>query len=204
MDLERRMQDVLEWCDVHVERIVGRRIPPEHQGEMTMVFDYLDKLQKELGTADTDLFKGTNFTHKPYVQTEGVIIAGDNVTLKSFANLRGPVLLGDDVEVGAEIKRSVLQNGAAAGHQGSYIGDSLLGYGVNVGAGTQIANLRFDGKEVPLRDSGGSHLAYMGRKMGAVVGDDVKFGVNSVVAPGTVIPNNSWWIGAKPYISRGD
>ena len=75
----------------------------------------------------------------------------------------------------------------------NYVGDSILGKGVNLGAGTKLSNLRNDGGEVNLRFEGekvGSGL----RKFGAILGENSQLGCNSVTNPGTVLgPNSTVW-----------
>ena len=91
-----------------------------------------------------------------------------------------------------EIKHSVLLPGAKAPHF-NYVGDSILGAGVNLGAGTKLSNLRNDGKEVHVRLNGqrsGSGL----RKFGAILGEGCALGCNSVTNPGVVLGcNNTVW-----------
>jgi len=78
---------------------------------------------------------------------------------------------------------------AKAGHF-AYLGDSILGNRVNLGAGTKMANLRFTGGEVPIRTPDGTISSGL-RKLGAVLGDDVQTGCNSVTNPGTLIGKGS-------------
>ena len=91
-----------------------------------------------------------------------------------------------------EVKHSVLLPGSKAPHF-NYVGDSTLGKGANLGAGTKLSNLRNDGGEVYLRFEGqrvGSGL----RKFGAVLGEHSQLGCNSVTNPGTVLgPNSTVW-----------
>ena len=84
-----------------------------------------------------------------------------------------------------EVKHSILLPQAKAPHF-NYVGDSILGANVNLGAGTKLSNLRNDGGEVHLRINGqrlGSGL----RKFGAILGEDCALGCNSVTNPGVVL-----------------
>ena len=69
----------------------------------------------------------------------------------------------------------------------NYVGDSVLGRKVNLGAGTVLSNFRHDGKEIRLRLPGGGTLGTGRRKFGAVLGDRVLTGCNSVLHPGCVV-----------------
>ena len=88
-----------------------------------------------------------------------------------------------------EIKHSVLLPGAKAPHF-NYVGDSVLGSGVNLGAGTKLSNLRNDGGEVHLRHAGNRIPSGL-RKFGAVLGEGTATGCNSVTNPGVVLGCNS-------------
>jgi bifunctional N-acetylglucosamine-1-phosphate-uridyltransferase/glucosamine-1-phosphate-acetyltransferase GlmU-like protein len=116
-----------------------------------------------------------------FVQGPCLIMAGAEVG--HAALLRGGVVLGPGAKVGhaSEVKRSLLLPHAKAPHF-NYVGDSVLGSDVNLGAGVKLANLRL----IPgaIRVAG---TATGLRKLGAILGDRVSIGCNSVLAPGTVI-----------------
>jgi NDP-sugar pyrophosphorylase family protein len=84
-----------------------------------------------------------------------------------------------------EVKHSIFFNGAKAGHF-AYLGDSILGNAVNLGAGTKLANLRFTGGEVPVRTPNGTMATGL-KKLGAIMADEVQTGCNSVTNPGTLL-----------------
>ena len=95
--------------------------------------------------------------------------------------------IGDGCVVGAstEVKRSILLDGARAPHL-NYVGDSILGAGVNLGAGTILSNFRHDGREIRI-PRGGERLGTGRHKLGAVLGDGVLTGCNCVLHPGTIV-----------------
>lgn len=123
----------------------------------------------------------------PGATIEGPVRIGRDCTIRPGAYLRGGVWLGDGCVVGAnvEIKRSILLDGAHAPHL-NYVGDSILGRGANLGAGAVLSNFRHDGREIVLRD-GDRRLVTGRRKLGALLGDAVAIGCNSVLNPGTVV-----------------
>ncbi len=124
----------------------------------------------------------------PGAVIEGPVWIGRDVRIRSGCYIRGGCWIGDGCVVGAstEIKRSILFPGAHAPHL-NYVGDSVLGRDVNLGAGTVLSNFRHDGKEIAVPLPGGGRLATGRRKFGAVLGDRVLTGCNSVLHPGCVV-----------------
>jgi bifunctional UDP-N-acetylglucosamine pyrophosphorylase/glucosamine-1-phosphate N-acetyltransferase len=118
---------------------------------------------------------------------EGPVFLGRDAQVLPGAYLRGGVWLGDGARVGAntEVKRAVFLPGARAPHL-NYVGDSILGASVNLGAGTILANFRHDGADIEIPVEGG-RLATGRRKLGAALGDNVKTGCNAVLHPGVVV-----------------
>jgi UDP-N-acetylglucosamine diphosphorylase / glucose-1-phosphate thymidylyltransferase / UDP-N-acetylgalactosamine diphosphorylase / glucosamine-1-phosphate N-acetyltransferase / galactosamine-1-phosphate N-acetyltransferase len=123
----------------------------------------------------------------PGVVLEGPLRIGDDCEVRPGAYLRGGVWIGDGCVVGTntEVKRSLLLDGAKAPHL-NYVGDSILGRDVNLGAGTILSNFRHDGSEIEVPD-GSSRIATGRRKLGAVLGDGVLTGCNCVLHPGCVV-----------------
>jgi len=111
--------------------------------------------------------------------------------VRSGAYVREYSWICADAVVGhaTEVKHSVLLPGAKAPHF-NYVGDSILGKDVNLGAGTKLSNLRNDGGEVHLR-VGGERVASGLRKFGALLGEGAALGCNSVTNPGVVLGCNS-------------
>lgn len=127
----------------------------------------------------------------PGAVIEGPVFLGAGVTVRPGAYVRGGAWIGDGCTVGAntEIKRAILLPGAAAPHL-SYVGDSILGAKVNLGAGTVLSNFRHDGGTVTLPDrpwGDGRRLDTGRRKLGAILGDGVLTGCDCVLHPGVVV-----------------
>jgi len=118
---------------------------------------------------------------------EGPVRIGRNVQIRPGALIREGCWIGDGCVVGAntEIKHSILLAGARAPHL-NYVGDSILGAGVNLGAGTLLSNFRHDGGEIEIPTESG-RLPTSRRKFGCVLGDGVSTGCNCVLNPGVVI-----------------
>jgi bifunctional UDP-N-acetylglucosamine pyrophosphorylase/glucosamine-1-phosphate N-acetyltransferase len=121
------------------------------------------------------------------VVIEGPALVRAGATVGPNAYLRGATVVGDGATVGhaVEVKNSVLMEGATVGHL-SYVGDSVLGRDVNFGAGTTVANLRHDGRDVRVAVKG-ERVSTGRRKFGVVVGDDVKTGINASLNAGVVL-----------------
>jgi len=119
---------------------------------------------------------------------EGPAIVGDSASIGPRAYVRGSTAIGPEAKVGAgcEVKNSILMRGAQVPHL-SYVGDSVLGRDVNLGAGTQVANLRHDEQTIRV-DTPKGHIDSGRRKLGVVLGDRVKTGINATLNCGVALP----------------
>jgi NDP-sugar pyrophosphorylase family protein len=124
---------------------------------------------------------------EPGAYIAGPAIIGPGTQVRHGAYIRGNVLVGAGCVVGhaTEAKSSVFLDGAKAGHF-AYVGDSILGRGANLGAGTKLANFKLTADEVVLRD-GDRRIPTGMRKLGAICGDGCQTGCNSVTSPGTIL-----------------
>lgn len=118
-------------------------------------------------------------------------VLGDYTEVRQGAYLRGYCLAGKRCVLGhaTEVKHSIFLNDAKAGHF-AYLGDSILGNEANLGAGTKFANLRFLPGTVQVKTPD-SVLDSGLRKFGAILGDRVQTGCNSVTSPGTLLGKDS-------------
>jgi len=124
---------------------------------------------------------------EPGAVLAGPLIIGDECEIRTGAYVRGRVVLGRHCIVGAhsEVKSAVFLDGARAPHQ-NYVGDSILGREVNLGAGTILSNVKNVGGEITVRCGESTRSTGM-RKLGAVLGDRCKTGCNTVTNPGTLM-----------------
>jgi len=120
-----------------------------------------------------------------YVEAPALIQAGADVGPNAY--VRGATVVGPDVRVGnaVEVKNSILMADAAAGHL-SYVGDSVVGAHANLGAGTTIANLRHDDANVRMTVKG-ERVDTGRRKLGVVLGDGVKTGIQTSLNAGVKV-----------------
>ncbi|HOP11688.1 MAG TPA: UDP-N-acetylglucosamine pyrophosphorylase [Oscillospiraceae bacterium] len=122
---------------------------------------------------------------------KGPCIIGHKTEVRQCAFIRGSALVGDGCVVGnsTELKNVILFDNVQVPHF-NYIGDSILGYKAHMGAGAVTSNVKSDKTDVVVKD-GGECLATGRRKLGAILGDFVEVGCNSVLNPGTVIGRNT-------------
>jgi bifunctional UDP-N-acetylglucosamine pyrophosphorylase/glucosamine-1-phosphate N-acetyltransferase len=118
---------------------------------------------------------------------EGNVIIDEGAVIGPNAYIRGNTYIGRDSKVGAssEVKNSIIMDGSHIPHH-NYVGDSIIGSGCNFGSGTKVANLRLDDGPVPVTLKG-MKVSSGRRKLGVIVGDDVKTGINSTLDAGTII-----------------
>lgn len=123
----------------------------------------------------------------PGVVVEGPALLRSGCSVGPNAYVRGATLIGEGARVGhaVEIKNSVLMADATVGHL-SYVGDSLLSPSVNLGAGTNVANLRHDGEPVAATVKG-ERVSTGRRKFGAVLGPGVKTGIQTGINAGVTL-----------------
>ncbi|CAI1493979.1 UDP-N-acetylglucosamine pyrophosphorylase / Glucosamine-1-phosphate N-acetyltransferase [Thermococcus nautili] len=155
---------------------------------------------------------------------EGAVIVppveiGEGTVVRSGAYIIGPVKIGRDSRIGpncfirpytsigdnchignaVEVKNSIIMDNSNAPHL-NYVGDSIIGENTNLGAGTITANLRHDRGNVKVEIKG--RLEDSGRhKLGAIIGHNVKVGINVSIYPGRKIGSNSF-IGPGVIVDR--
>lgn len=117
-------------------------------------------------------------------------IIGAETEVRHCAYIRGSALVGNGCVVGnsTELKNVILFDGVQVPHY-NYVGDSILGYRAHMGAGSITSNVKSDKTNVVIH--GGEDLATGLKKVGAMLGDFVEVGCNSVLNPGTVIGRNT-------------
>lgn len=144
-------------------------------------------------------------TVEPNVTIKGEVAVGKGSLIRSGAYIEGPVLIGENCDVGpncyirpstalgnrvrignaVEVKNTIIMEGTHVGHL-SYVGDSIIGRRCNFGAGTKVANLRHDGKNIKVMLKG--RIIDSGRrKLGVIMGDEVHTGINTSINIGVVM-----------------
>jgi bifunctional UDP-N-acetylglucosamine pyrophosphorylase/glucosamine-1-phosphate N-acetyltransferase len=167
----------------------------------------------------------TRMKHKPLGLIEegahlvGPVTVAETARVRSGAYVEGPAFIDEEADVGpncyirpctsigrktrvgnaCEIKNSIIMDNTHVGHL-SYVGDSIIGERGNLGAGTITGNYRLDAGTIKMMVK--DKLVDTGRKkLGAVLGDDVKTGINALLMPGVKVGNDSW-IGPNLIVQR--
>lgn len=118
-------------------------------------------------------------------------IIGAGTEVRHCAFIRGSALVGDNCVVGnsVEVKNAILFDNVQVPHF-NYVGDSILGYKSHMGAGSVTSNVKSDQTPVVVKN-GDEQIPTGLKKFGAMLGDHVEVGCNSVLNPGTVVGRNS-------------
>ena len=141
----------------------------------------LDQIGTQIGQ-NVEIKPGTHIEY-PVAIGEGSVI-GPNCFIRRYSTIGKKCKIGNAVE----IKNSIVMDNSYVSHL-SYVGDSIIGKNCNIGAGSIFANLRLDDNAISVNVNGSS-VNTGKRKLGGVVGDNVRFGVNVTVMPGKRIwPN---------------
>lgn len=157
--------------------------------------DFIISLGNALG-GDYDEVAENVWVHKsakiaPTAYLGAPCIIGAETEVRHCAFIRGSALIGCGCVVGnsVEIKNSILFDGVQTPHY-NYVGDSILGYKAHMGAGSITSNVKSDKSPVSVKFADGAIDSGM-KKFGAMLGDFVEVGCNSVLNPGTVIGRNT-------------
>lgn len=167
----------------------------------------------------------TKMEHKVFGWVEngahlvGPVGVAENAHIRSGVYIEGPAFINAESDIGpncyirpytsigrsvrignaCEVKNSLIMNNTHIGHL-SYIGDSIIGQNCNLGAGTVTANLRLDDGYVKMSVKD-MLVDSERRKLGCILGDDVKSGINALFMPGVKVGCNSW-IGPNVVVDR--
>ena len=145
----------------------------------------------EFSEISDGVFVGKNVKIYPTATIEGPAIIGTGTEIRPGAFIRGSVIIGDGCVVGnsCELKNAIIFDSVQVPHF-NYIGDSILGYCSHTGAGAITSNVKSDKSLVKVKTEGESIETGL-KKFGAVLGDFVEVGCNSVLNPGTVVGKNT-------------
>jgi UDP-N-acetylglucosamine diphosphorylase / glucose-1-phosphate thymidylyltransferase / UDP-N-acetylgalactosamine diphosphorylase / glucosamine-1-phosphate N-acetyltransferase / galactosamine-1-phosphate N-acetyltransferase len=179
-------------------------------------WDLLEANQRAVLAEKTRLIRGKV---EDGARVDGPVVVEEGAVVKAGSRIEGPVHIGKDCEIGpnaylrpftslgeevkvgaaCEVKNSIVMAKAKIPHL-SYVGDSIIGEGCSLGAGTITANLRFD--DAPIKSKVGGVLVNSSRrKLGAILGDEVRTGINVSIFPGVKIGPGSW-LGPSAIVAK--
>lgn len=141
-----------------------------------------------------DIWVAKNATVFPSAYLNGPLIIDEGAEIRHCAFIRGSAIVGKGSVVGnsTELKNVIIFNHVQVPHY-NYVGDSILGYRSHMGAGSITSNVKSDKTLVVVKDTYDTkeEIETGLKKFGAMLGDYVEVGCNSVLNPGTVIGRNS-------------
>ena len=156
------------------------------------ISDYITRLGAQLSESEYDILPDGVWIHKTaHVAPTAFIgprtIIGQGTEVRHCAYVRGNALVGEGAVVGnsTELKNVILFDGVQVPHY-NYVGDSIFGYKSHMGAGAITSNVKSDSSLVSVAYDGGRIETGL-KKFGAILGDNVEIGCNTVLNPGTVI-----------------
>lgn len=197
---EYEITDSLQWLVDQGYPVFGQKI--DYWLDLSYPWDLL-----EANTLRLAELKAQNLGEvEGNVVMKNAVAIGKGTVVRSGSYLVGPVLIGQDCDVGpncyirphtsigdhchigsaVEVKNSIIMRGSKIPHH-NYVGDSIIGEECNLGAGTKIANLRLDKKEIWVNGRNTRR-----QKLGAIVGDRVETGINASINVGSLIGNDTW------------
>ena len=147
------------------------------------------------------VYIGENVTIEPHVYIKGPTFIGPGSEVRHGAYIREYSYIGANCVVGhsTEVKHSFFFDRAKASHF-AYVGNSILGQNVNLGAGTKLANLKLNRGDVFFKHPFTQKKINSGtNKFGAIVGDNSQTGCNCVLSPGTILLPNTLLLPCKHY-----
>ncbi len=189
----------MKQCEIKELYDLSQTIAGDYLAQFTYPWEALDGIKdyiKELGvTLDPDIYEkrgediwvAKSAIVAPTACLNGPLIIDEEAQIRHCAYIRGSAIIGKGSVVGnsTEIKNDIIFNSVQVPHY-NYVGDSILGYRSHMGAGSITSNVKSDKSLVVVKD-GTQEIATGRKKFGAMLGDFVEVGCNSVLNPGTVI-----------------
>lgn len=159
---------------------------------LDLISDYIKKLGPTLPKDEYDeiapeVWVAKDATVFPSAYIKGPCIIDHGTEVRQCAFIRGSAIVGKNAVVGnsTELKNVVLFDNVQVPHY-NYVGDSILGFKAHMGAGSITSNVKSD-KTLVVVKNGDEHIETKRKKFGAILGDNVEVGCNSVLNPGSVI-----------------
>jgi len=212
---EYELTDSLRLLIREGQVVAAAQIPPEGWLDVGRPWDLLEANRRVLDR----MRPGVLGQVEEGAHLIGPVGVEEGARVRSGAYIEGPALIGGESDIGpncyirphtsigggvrlgnaCEVKNSILMDMVHIGHL-TYVGDSIVGEGCNLGAGSITANLRLDEGTVRMRIKG-ELVDTEQRKLGVILGDQVKAGINSLFMPGVKVGPRAW-IGPNVVVSR--
>ncbi len=155
------------------------------------------RIGKTLNKEEYDEVKENVWVHKSATVFDSAylgapLIIGPDTEVRHCAFIRGSAFIGANCVIGnsCELKNVIIFDNVQVPHY-NYVGDSILGYKSHMGAGSITSNVKSDKTLVEVKNFDGEIIKTGLKKFGAILGDHVEVGCNSVLNPGTVIGRNT-------------
>jgi NDP-sugar pyrophosphorylase family protein len=198
----------VEYRTLKGARILTREM---RLNETILTVDELIEIRQPTIVEGAEIFLDEGVVLEPGAMIKAPAVIGADTEVRHGAYIRGNALIGQNCTIGhaTEIKNAIFMNHTEAGHF-AYVGDSVLGSYVNLGAGTKLANLQlrkaadklnehFPPIHIRLNDE---KINTGTAKFGAIIGDHCEAGCNSVTAPAVLLGAHSWIL-ANTTVMKG-
>lgn len=173
-----------------IKKLIPELIKEKSLGSSFLYGDDHDKLMETGAYVNKNnvlIGEGSIIEAGAYIK--GPAIIGRNVTIRTGAYIRENVIIGDNCLIGhaSELKHSIVLNNSKTPHF-NYVGNSIIGNNVNLGAGAICSNLKYlpYGGDIEVK-LGNNKISTGARYFGCLIGDNTKIGCNVVIYPGTLI-----------------
>lgn len=160
---------------------------------LPLIKETILQISKSLDKNEYEEIKENIFVHKTAkiansALINGPCIIGANTEVRHCAFIRGSALIGENCVIGnsVEVKNAIIFNNSQVPHF-NYVGDSILGYKAHMGAGSITSNVKSDKTLVSISRGIKNKIDTNLKKFGAILGDNVEIGCNTVLNPGTII-----------------
>lgn len=186
------IKDLFECRTPYLEKLFSNHKYPWEI--LPHIKDYIDEIKQNglegFEEISNGVFVGKNVKIYSTAVIEAPAVIGEGTEIRPGAFIRGSVITGANCVIGnsSELKNCVLLDKVQIPHY-NYVGDSILGNGAHMGAGSICSNLKSDGKEVVIH--GDREYETGLRKIGGILADGADVGCGCVLNPGTVIGKNT-------------
>lgn len=206
---EYEITDSLEFL-IEEKKLKGYPIEKEYWLELSRPWELLSANNKLLSSDFSHIEEKREGIIEDNVHLEGFVSLARDAIIREGTYIKGPVCIDEGADIGpntyirgctsigkncrvgaaVEIKNSIVMDGTNIPHH-NYVGDSVIGRNCNFGSGTKVANLRLDESNISVTHRG-EKIDTNRRKLGVIMGDGVKTGINSMINTGTIIGDQSF------------